>query len=176
MSVIKLIQTITEVTKALGIAKKTEAIIDTAVTGTKVVNAGIGAAATVAAATTETAANTAIAGTGAAASVSSVPIIGPILAIAAVAGIVGLLASLPKFANGGIVGGSSYSGDKILAGLNSGEMILNGGQQSTLFGLLNGNGGINGNNTVNGSTVEFVIKGKDLKGVISNYDKIKSKV
>lgn len=38
---------------------------------------------------------------------------------------------------GGIVGGNSYSGDKILTGLNSGEMVLNKGQQSALFNFIN---------------------------------------
>lgn len=36
-------------------------------------------------------------------------------------------------ANGGIVGGNSYSGDRILTGLNSGEMVLNKDQQAQLF-------------------------------------------
>lgn len=165
MSVIKLIESLTAVTTALGVAKQTEAVIDTAVTSTKVINAGIGAGAVVAAATTETAANTAVAGSGAAASVASVPIIGPVLAIAAVAGIIGLLTTLPKFANGGIVGGSSYTGDKILAGLNSGELILNQQQQNKLL-----------NNNSNGGVVKFRIEGKDLVGTIANYNKIKSKV
>ena len=38
---------------------------------------------------------------------------------------------------GGIVGGHSYNGDKILAGLNSGEMVLNKNQQSALFNFIN---------------------------------------
>lgn len=44
----------------------------------------------------------------------------------------------PKFANGGIVGGSSYYGDKVLARVNSGELILNQDQQRNLYGQLNG--------------------------------------
>lgn len=48
------------------------------------------------------------------------------------------LVNAPKFANGGIVGGNSTSGDKVIARVNSGEMILNGGQQSALFKLLQG--------------------------------------
>ena len=43
-----------------------------------------------------------------------------------------------KHNSGGIVGGNSYSGDKIITGLNSGEMILNKDQQSALFNLING--------------------------------------
>lgn len=38
-----------------------------------------------------------------------------------------------KKASGGIVGGNSYSGDRILTGLNSGEMVLNKDQQAQLF-------------------------------------------
>lgn len=40
-------------------------------------------------------------------------------------------------ANGGIVGGNSYSGDRVLTGLNSGEMVLNKNQQSALFNFIN---------------------------------------
>lgn len=45
-----------------------------------------------------------------------------------------------KFANGGIVGGSSFSGDRVSARVNSGEMILNQAQQGQLFALANGGG------------------------------------
>ena len=41
--------------------------------------------------------------------------------------------NVEKHADGGIVGGNSYSGDKILTGLNSGEMVLNKDQQAQLF-------------------------------------------
>ena len=43
------------------------------------------------------------------------------------------------FATGGIVGGTSSSGDKIFARVNSGEMILNKFQQARLFNMVNGN-------------------------------------
>ncbi len=39
-------------------------------------------------------------------------------------------------ASGGIVGGNSYSGDKVLTRVNSGEMILNASQQSGLFSFI----------------------------------------
>ena len=41
-----------------------------------------------------------------------------------------------NFSVGGIVGGNSYSGDRVLTGLNSGEMILNASQQSSLFSFI----------------------------------------
>lgn len=44
---------------------------------------------------------------------------------------------MPKYATGGIVPGTSFTGDKVPALLNSGEMILNGSQQSNLFHMLN---------------------------------------
>ena len=42
------------------------------------------------------------------------------------------------FATGGIIGGSSTSGDKKFARVNSGEMILNKFQQARLFSMVNG--------------------------------------
>ena len=51
----------------------------------------------------------------------------------------------PKFAEGGIVPGSSFSGDNVIARVNSGEMILNDKQQANLLNIANGgqaNGGI----------------------------------
>lgn len=46
-----------------------------------------------------------------------------------------------RYATGGIVPGSSYSGDRVVARVNSGEMILNDSQQAQLFKLANGQGG-----------------------------------
>ena len=81
--------------------------------------------------------------------------------------------SMMAFAEGGIVGGSSYSGDRILARVNSGEMILNDKQQRHLFELLDGDampkaGGTN-------VTVQGVIRGTDLLLVQKNTNKVRSK-
>ena len=46
-----------------------------------------------------------------------------------------------KFESGGIVGGTSFSGDKVVAHVNSGEMILNREQQTRLFDMANLGGG-----------------------------------
>jgi hypothetical protein len=59
-------------------------------------------------------------------------------------GVAGVAASMLRFADGGIVPGYSYTGDKVHAMVNSGEMILNQGQQAELFELAN-NGGKGGN-------------------------------
>ena len=53
----------------------------------------------------------------------------------------------PAYEQGGVVGGSSYTGDNVLAAVNSNEVILNGKQQAeTLFQIANG--GLQGNNAV----------------------------
>ena len=44
----------------------------------------------------------------------------------------------PAFANGGIMGGNSFSGDKLFARINSGEMILNKRQQNNVAAGLGG--------------------------------------
>ena len=56
--------------------------------------------------------------------------------VAAVVAALGMISG--AFAEGGVVGGSSPSGDKLLARVNSGEMILNAAQQARLFALANG--------------------------------------
>lgn len=77
--------------------------------------------------------------------------------------------SATKFANGGIVGGSSFIGDMNIARVNSGEMILNGSQQKKLFSMLNVNNNIE--NASLSSNVHFVIKGQDLVGTLDNYNR-----
>lgn len=81
-------------------------------------------------------ANAEVAVTGAVASAASTPIIGWLTAGAAAAAAIAAISNIPKFAEGGVVGGSSYFGDKILARLNSGELILNQKQQKNLYGLM----------------------------------------
>ena len=75
--------------------------------------------------------------------------------------------NVQKFANGGIVGGSSFTGDRVSAQVNSGEMILNKTQQANLFKLANGGG--------TGKEVTFHISGTDLVGVMNNINR-KNKV
>lgn len=112
-------------------------------------------------------ANAEAAATGAASSVSSIPFVGPAMAVAAVASILAAFASLPKFADGGIIGGSSFFGDKMIARVNSGEMILNQSQQGRLFQMINsGNSG--GNVKVDG---EIKVRGKAMYIAIRNYMK-----
>jgi hypothetical protein len=65
------------------------------------------------------------------------------------------------FAKGGLIGGNSFSGDKLFAPVNSGEVILNTGQQNALLRLANGGG--------SGYMAETRISGRDLAIVLKKY-------
>ena len=47
----------------------------------------------------------------------------------------------PRFQTGGIVGGSSFTGDSVPARLNSGELVLTRNQQQNLFSMIKSGGG-----------------------------------
>ena len=82
-------------------------------------------------------------------------------------------ATAGSFAEGGIIGGSSYSGDRLLANVNSGEMILNSRQQRNLFNLLD-----TGTMPQRGGTnvqVTGVVRGTDLLLVQKNTNKVRAK-
>lgn len=115
----------------------------------------------------ESVANTEAAVTGAASSVASTPFVGAALAVAAIASVLAALANIPKYATGGIVGGSSFFGDHMIARVNSGEMILNQSQQGKLFDMIN-NGGPSNHITVDG---EARVSGKAMYITIRNYMK-----
>lgn len=115
----------------------------------------------------ESVANTEAAVTGAASSVASIPFVGAALAVAAIASVLAALANIPKYATGGIVGGSSFFGDHMIARVNSGEMILNQSQQGKLFNMINNGGGSN-RITVDG---EARVSGKAMYITIRNYMK-----
>lgn len=110
------------------------------------------------------------------ASAASVPWPANIPAIAsAVATITSMFASIPKFAQGGIfTGGNSYVGDKNLARLNKGEMILNNMQQSRLWRMLDSP--MMATPTTTSGNVEFKIQGQQLVGLLKNYDSKMSKI
>lgn len=181
MSIVKTIETMTELTNKLARAKEVEATIDTATTATKVTNKATEATATVAAtavetsaATTEVAANTAKGASAAGASAAKLPFPWNIVAIGgAIAAAIAAFAVIPKFASGGIVAGGPMSGDKILARVNAGEMILNQRQQSNLFRALN-SGGLSGRGDLS-STVSTRVRAKDLILTINNELKSQGK-
>jgi len=95
---------------------------------------------------------------------SSKGIFGLATAAIGITGVMALFNNLPKFATGGIIGGTSFGGDQLLVRANSGEMILNPQQQASLFDIANGGGSLRGE-------VRFEIEGSKLVGVLSRYSK-----
>ena len=90
----------------------------------------------IAATQAETTADTTAAAAKAAKAHAGIPFVGVALAAVAVGGLIALISSsakkIPKFANGGIVPGGDGSGDRVLARVNPGELILNKAQQGRL--------------------------------------------
>ena len=103
---------------------------------------------------------------GAGNAVANIPYVGPILAVASIAAVVAaLMAGMNKFAEGGILNGSSSRGDKQIYRGNKGEMVINKAQQGSLYRAIS-EGRLGG-----GGSVEFVIRGEQLVGVMKNYNR-----
>ena len=98
-------------------------------------------------------------------SAASTPVIGWITAIGAIGSMIAAFATIPKFANGGIIPGNMFSGDRVPVLANSGEMILNRTQQGYLFNMLQSRG-YRKNDEI--STVRFEIGYDKLIGVLNN--------
>ena len=108
------------------------------------------------------------------ANAAAVPFPANLIAIASIiTSIISVFASLPKFADGGIVQGKSF-GDYNLARVNGGEMILNTTQQGRLWNTIQQ--GTTSSAPMGGGTVKFHIEGKQLVGVLNNYNSTKSRV
>ena len=76
-------------------------------------------------------------------SASGGPVLGAIfagIAASAMALQASKIAGVGNFANGGFIGGSSFSGDKLQANVNSGEAVLNTSQQREFMRVANGGG------------------------------------
>lgn len=109
-------------------------------------------------------ANAEAAVTGAASSVAPIPFVGAAMAVAAVTALIASMAAIPKFAKGGIVGGNSYFGDKLLARVNSGELILNQKQQAKLYHMAE--------DDRSGIAISFDrVRGSDIYLALKNYMK-----
>lgn len=114
-----------------------------------------------------------------AASASARPFPENIVAIASIIATVvstfaNIMSAVGAFADGGIVGGGNLHGDKVLARLNGGEMVLNRTQQAKLFRTIE-SGNIGNQSASSVSQVKWKIKGSDLYGALTNYKSIKSK-
>ena len=70
-------------------------------------------------------------------------------------------ATAGSFANGGIVPGNSYSGDRLTANVNSGELILSASQQNVLASRLQ-------NNSPQNLRLTATIKGTDIQLALNN--------
>ncbi|WP_143089233.1 hypothetical protein [Prevotella sp. KH2C16] len=82
------------------------------------------------------------------------------------------ISTIESFNTGGVVQGSSYTGDHVPAMLNSGEMVLTTAQSANLFRAIKSNalgGGINGD-------VRFEIEGTKLVGVLRNQNSKTGKI
>ena len=112
LGVIDLVRTLTQTTEMLSAAQQANAAISTAATATQLENSA-----------SVISAKTAEAGAFAAADQAKIPF-GWFAIPAVIAGVMAMFSALPKFAKGGVVGGNSRSGDKVLARLNSGEGVL----------------------------------------------------
>lgn len=77
------------------------------------------------------------------------------------------------YAEGGIIPGNNFAGDKVMAMVNSGEMILNTHQQKNLFDMLNGITG----SAITSTKFEFEgrIRGKDMLLTQKHYNSIAAK-
>lgn len=177
LQTIEMIERLTKVKEMLTKAEMAEAAVSDIVTDKKVANAAKGMAAdaeettsTVANAGTKVAAKTAEGAAAAGASAASLPFPWNLVAIGtAIAAALAAFAMIPRFEKGGIVGGNSPKGDKLLARLNSGEMVLNKNQQGTLYGLLSNR---SSHVEVGG---EFKLRGRDLVAVIDSNNKFKQR-
>lgn len=131
------------------------------------------AAVEAAAAATTVGANTAEAASETGAAVAKqAPGFAALIAVpAAIAAIIAAFSMIPKFAKGGIVGGSSTHGDKVLARLNSGEGILTPEGLESLHDAANPR-----NNRAVQVTGRLVGRGRDLMAIIDTETKYKSRI
>lgn len=183
LSITKMIENITELTNKLAKAKEAEAAIDTATTGTKIANkasettseiTALGAQTTaeVAASTTKSTAASVEMAAKSTAAYAAIPFAGVSLAASQIAAMQAMIAAaaIPKFETGGIFTGGTLTGDKGLARLNRGEMILNMSQQSKLFDAIN-SGKFGGGNAGSISIGFDRVRGEDIYLSLKNYIK-----
>lgn len=157
----EIITAVNTITELLGATTTTTAALDSAATAQQVANSQA-----------KISANSSEAITNATKSGASLPFPYNIAAIAAgVAAVVSALAMVGSFADGGIVGGNSFHGDKLVARVNAGEMILNNKQQKQLFNVLD-----SGNVATGNSASVVKIKGSDLYIALSNYNSKMGKI
>ena len=143
LSLVKMIEGLTQARQVASAAEKAlmqeQMVMRTMVTATEAssTTTEVGLTTTrIASTQAETTADTVGAAAKAAKAHAGIPFVGVALAAVAVGGLIALISSsakkIPKFANGGIVPGGDGSGDRVLARVNPGELILNKAQQGRL--------------------------------------------
>lgn len=143
LSLVKMIEGLTQARQVASAAEKAlmqeQMVMRTMVTATEAssTTTEVGLTTTrIASTQAETTADTVGAAAKAAKAHAGIPFIGVALAAVAVGGLIALISSsakkIPKFANGGIVPGGDGSGDRVIARVNPGELILNKAQQGRL--------------------------------------------
>ncbi len=187
MNTIEKISTLTDsLSKAKQVASATEIGTIAAITGAKVsadatetTSAIAKSAAVVTALSAEEVAATGVMAAKSAAAYASIPFVGVGLAAGQIATMQALisgakaLSGLPGFKDGGIVPGSSFSGDNVLARVNSGELILNRSQQANLYKMAQG--GFTAPLSTQ-QNLKFEIEGTKLVAILNQISKKKQRV
>lgn len=183
LSICKMVENITGIISKLSVAKKEQEGLEKSALNT-VGSKAVEVAATQVAAEMEIQASkkkveaaTAEMAAKSTAAYAGIPFAGVGLAAAQIAAMTAMIEAakqkVPGYNNGGIISGGPTSGDKILARVNAGEMILNQGQQSNLFRAIN-SGKLGGNGNL-ASTVTTSVRAKDIILTINNELKSQGK-
>lgn len=162
MQIVETIQKLSEVTKMLSAAKQAEFTQDTMQSSQRIAQQSTETASYVANKQIETTADMTKTAAGSTAAYASIPWVGVALAAASIAA---MFALIPKFKDGGIIGGGATSGDQMLARVNAGEMILNKPQQGNLWKMLNSTSRVRGESLEVGGKV----RGADIFLSLKNY-------
>ena len=114
-------------------------------------------------------ANLEAAATGAASSVASIPFVGWAMAVSAIAAIIAAATNIPKLENGGVVYGNSIVNVGEYAGASSNPEIIAPLSKLKEYISPKESNAIAGN-------VTFKIRGQELVGILSNYNKKTNKI
>ena len=115
---------------------------------------------------------------------------------AGLAAVATTISTVQSYATGGIIPGNSYSGDKVVAHVNSGEMILNASEQARLFQIATGalqpvvnypsralavgpafnTSDFSGSGMTSSGKIVLKVRGRDIVATLANDTRIASKI
>lgn len=159
------IQGIITIIDLLGTARQTSAAKDSAATQTEVANS-----------LAKTTASSGEAIADATKEGAKMPFPANIAAIAAgVAAVIAALATITsmKFAEGGVVGGSTTIGDHVVGRLNAGELVLNKRDQNYLYNYIHKRK-LNAENNASPIIGKVIVRGTDMEIALTNLSKKKA--